>query len=66
MTEGDIRNRMKFTGVYNGARYWFQAVEHVNIGEGWMCRELDRRLPPGVYVSGELSDLAPDAEGAEA
>ena len=67
-----IHSGRQFTAVCNsprlpeaekGKRYRFRAVEHVNIGEGWMCLELDGRLPRGVYWDGDMSEFDFSAAG---
>lgn len=47
----------RFTAMYHGERHHFVVVEHLNIGEGWMCRELDGKLRPGVYLSGDMTEI---------
>ena len=48
----------EFTAVYKGEHYHFVAVEHVNVGDSWLCRELDRRLRPGVYSTRDMTDVS--------
>lgn len=47
----------KFTATYKGERHRFVVVEHVNVGDGWLCRELDGKLRPGVYSTSEMADI---------
>lgn len=46
-----------FEATLNGVRSRFVKVEHVNIGEGWMCRELDGKMLPGGYLSTKMKDF---------
>ncbi len=45
------------TNVQTGIRSRFRAVEHFNIGEGWMCLDLDHKHR-GIVASQDLVDLA--------
>jgi hypothetical protein len=47
----------QFSALYKGRRYRFEAIEHFNIGNGWMCRELDGLLPDTVHSSLELTEI---------
>ena len=47
----------EFTALFEGERYRFWTGEHFNLGPGWMCEELDRKLPRRVYSSQELTDV---------
>jgi hypothetical protein len=46
-----------FSAEYQGERYRFTAVEHFNIGPGWMCREQDGRLTPSIVASHLLQNV---------
>lgn len=46
-----------FRATYEGETYRFSAAEHANFGPGWMCLEIDGRLPSGVYDSSRLTDV---------
>lgn len=55
-----MRVGSKFTATYRGVTARFVVVEHVNVGEGWLCRELDGKLRPGVYPTTEMTDIEPE------
>ena len=44
------------THTRTGIRSRFRVEEHVNIGEGWMCLDLDRKHY-GIVSSQHLTDL---------
>lgn len=54
----DLRLGTVFTATWtDGKRYTFKVVEHANVGDGWMCLNVDGGLAPGVYWSGQMRDL---------
>lgn len=53
-----------FTATLDGVRTRFVAVEHFNVGPGWMCRELDGKLKPGIYGSSNMTDVVFEGEPA--
>lgn len=46
-----------FTAVYEGQRHRFWAVEHFNEGPGWMCKEIDNKLPNRIYGTHLMADF---------
>src|ERR1043166_2205618 len=58
MTQDDLRLDMVVTATVNGIRSRFRIVERMNLGPGWMCKELDGKLPGGIYASQRMTDIA--------
>lgn len=46
-----------FLATVDGVRTRFVKAEHVNVGTGWLCRELDGKLSGRIYQSAEMTDV---------
>lgn len=46
-----------FWATLKGVRSRFQLVEHMNIGKGWMCYEIDGKLPRVIYTESQMTDI---------
>lgn len=57
----NIESGDSFTAIWRGERYRFVLAEHANIGDGWMCHEIDVKLPKRTYYTWEMSEFRPDA-----
>lgn len=49
--------RQPFSATFDGVRSRFMKVEHFNLGPGWMCSEIDGKLPSGIIGSHMLEDV---------
>lgn len=47
----------EFEATYMGGRYRFTASEAYNLGSGYMCFELEGKLPSHVHSSSAMTEI---------